>query len=232
MTSPNVLRVWPGIVAVVLQWLSRFGIKALIPGIKGFGRGMMISFAFTFALIVWWAFFSRAQRKERFGALGLIIVALGATWLFRHDSMWLPWLLAYAIPFLSLAFVVWAVATRRLPDRVRHATMVATILIACGAWLFVRQNGINGDHQAEFGWRWSKSPEERLLAETTNEPAQTVAPIAAPSVTTAAPTASPLPSASPEASKNPAAPAPVAETRAEWPGFRGPRRDGAVRGVR
>jgi outer membrane protein assembly factor BamB len=232
MTSPNPLRVWPGVVAVVLQWLARFGIKAVIPGIKGFGRGMMVSFVFTFALIVWWTFFSRAQRKERFGALGLIVVALGATWLFRHDSMWLPWLLAYAIPFLSLAFVIWAVATRRLPDRVRHATMVATILIACGGWLFVRQYGINGDHQAEFGWRWSKSTEERLLAETTNEPAQTVAPTAAPSVTTAPPTASPSPSPSPEVSKNPAAPAPVAETRAEWPGFRGPRRDGAVRGVR
>jgi outer membrane protein assembly factor BamB len=218
-------------VAVVLQWLARFGIKAVIPGIKGFGRGMMVSFVFTFALIVWWAFFSRASRKERFGALGLIVIALGGTWLLRHDSMWLPWLLAYAIPFLSLAFVIWAVATRRLPDRIRHATMVATILIACGAWLFVRQNGINGDHQAEFGWRWSKSPEERLLAETTNETAQPAASTAAaPVTTTATPTASPSPS--PEASKSPAAPAPVAESRAEWPGFRGQRRDGIVRGVR
>lgn len=229
MTPANPLRVWPGIVAVALQWLARFGIKALIPGIKGFGRGMMVSFVFTVALIIWWAFFSRASRKERFGALGLIVVALGATWLFRHETMWLPWLLAYAIPFLSLAFVIWAVATRRLPDRVRHATMVATILIACGAWLFVRQNGINGDHQAEFGWRWSKSSEERLLAETTNEPAQPVAPTAAaPATTAATPTVSPSPS--PEASKTPAA-TPV-ETRAEWPGFRGPRRDGIVRGVR
>src|SRR6185295_15187971 len=225
MTPANPLRVWPGIVAVALQWLARFGIKAFIPGIKGFGRGMMVSFVFTIALIVWWAFFSRASRKERFGGLGLIVAALGATWLFRHDSMWLPWLLAYAIPFLSLAFVIWAVATRGLPDRIRHATMVATILIACGAWLFVRQNGINGDHQAEFGWRWSKSPEERLLAETVNEPAQ-VPTSATPATTAATPTASPSPSASPKA---PAAPA---ETRAEWPGFRGPRRDGVVRGVR
>src|SRR6476659_9960276 len=200
MTPANPLRVWLGIVAVALQWLARFGIKALIPGIKGFGRGMMVSFVFTIALIVWWAFFSRASRKERFGALGLIVVTLGATWLFRHVSMWLPWLLAYAIPFLSLAFVIWAVATRRLPDRVRNATMVATILIACGAWLFVRQNGINGDHQAEFGWRWSKSSEERLLAETTNESAQPAAPTTtAPATTAATPTTSPSPS--PEATK-------------------------------
>jgi hypothetical protein len=230
MTPANPLRVWPGIVAVALQWLARFGIKALIPGIKGFGRGMMVSFVFTIALIVWWAFFSRASRKERFGGLALIVAALGATWLFRHDSMWLPWLLGYAIPFLSLAFVIWAVATRRLPDRVRHATMVATILIASGAWLFVRQNGINGDHQADFGWRWSKSSEERLLADTTNDTTQPAAPTAAaPATTAATPTASPSPSLSPQASKSPAA---ATEARAEWPGFRGPRRDGIVRGVR
>src|SRR4026209_2701671 len=110
MTSTQTpLRVWPGIAAVVLQWLSRFGIKAVVPGIKGFGMGMMLSFGFTIILILWWAFFSRARRRERFGALALIALALGATWPPRHESMWLAWLLAYAIPFLSLAFVLWAV---------------------------------------------------------------------------------------------------------------------------
>ncbi len=84
--------------------------------------------------------------------------------------MWLPWLFAYAVPVLSLAFVTWAVATRRLPDRVRYATMAATILIACGAWLLLRQDGINGDHNATFGWRWSPSAEERLLAQQVTEP--------------------------------------------------------------
>jgi len=59
MTSPNPLRVWPGVAAVALQWLARFGIKALIPGIKGFGRGMMVSLVFTIALIVWCVLQSR-----------------------------------------------------------------------------------------------------------------------------------------------------------------------------
>jgi hypothetical protein len=126
----KLLRVWPGIVVVVLLWLSRFGIKAVIPGIDGFGKAMMTSFVFTLILIAWWAFFSRARWRERLEALGVIALALAGTWLLRHDSMWLPWLLAYAIPVLSLAFVTWAVVTRRMSDRVRHATMVATILIA------------------------------------------------------------------------------------------------------
>ncbi|MCM3870128.1 MAG: PQQ-like beta-propeller repeat protein [Pyrinomonadaceae bacterium] len=230
------LRLWPGIVAVALQWLSRFGVKAAVPGIKGFGWAVMGSLFFTLVIIVWWAFFSRARRSERWGGLGLIGLAIGGTWLLKHDSMWFPWLFAYAIPVLSLAFVAWAVfISRRLPNRVRWATMVATLLLACGGWLLVRQDGINGDHNAKFGWRWAPSPEERLLAQAVNEPATEATPAATTVTSTVgAPAASPSASASPEVPKNSLPPAaPPAPTReAEWPGFRGSKRDGIVRGVR
>jgi outer membrane protein assembly factor BamB len=223
--------VWPGIVAVALQWIFRFGVKALVPGIRGFGYAVLGSLFFSLVILVWWVFFSRARRWERAGALALLALALGGTWLLKHQSMWLPWLFAYAIPVLSLAFVTWAVVTRGLSNRVRRVTMVATILVACGVWLFLRQDGINGDHNAKFGWRWTASPEERLLAQVADEPTPATP-------TSIAPTATPAPvasaSASPEASKNSAAqPAPAAtNTQAEWPGFRGPKRDGIVRGVR
>ncbi|HEX5885160.1 MAG TPA: hypothetical protein VFY67_11535 [Pyrinomonadaceae bacterium] len=52
------------------------------------------------ALMVWWLFFSRARRAERLGGVGLIALAPGGTWLLKHDSMWLPWLFAYALPLL------------------------------------------------------------------------------------------------------------------------------------
>ena len=231
-TPQKPLRLWPGIVAVVLQWIARFGVKALIPGIDGFGLAVMSSLGITVLLIIWWAFFSRARRLERVAALGLMVAALGVTWLLRHESMWLPWLLAYAIPVLSLAFVAWAVLTRKVPNRLRHATMVATILLATFGWLVFRQNGINGDHVATFGWRWRASPEERLLATETNE---TPAPV--PTTSTPTTPAAPTTAASPAASSTSgtpttAAPPPTTEKIAEWPGFRGPRRDGSARGVR
>jgi outer membrane protein assembly factor BamB len=225
----KLLRVWPGIVAVVLQWIFRFGVKELFPGIQGFGYAVLGSLAFFLVIIVWWAFFSRARWRERLAALGLMAIGVFATWFLKHESMWLQWLFAYAVPVLSLAFVTWAVATRRLSDKVRYATMAATILIACGAWLLLRQDGINGDHNATFGWRWSPSAEERLLAQ---EATETNATPAAPA--TAAPTATPTntqPTPSPtEAAKAPTAP--PAEARVDWPGFRGPKRDGVVRGVK
>jgi len=231
-TPRKLLRLWPGIVLVVLQLIFRVGVKAAVPGIQGFGYAVMGSLACALAIVLWWAFFSRAPKAERWGGLGVIVLALGGTWLLKHDSMWLPWLFAYAIPVLCFAFVAWAVITRRLPDRIRRATMVATIVIVCGMWLFVRQNGINGDHVATFGWRWAASPEERLLAQA-NQPTAP-APVATTSATSTS-AASPSASVASETGKSPAtATAPVAttDTRAEWPGFRGPKRDGVVRGVK
>ena len=203
------LRLWPGIVAVGIQWFFRIVVKALVPGIKGFGYAVMGSLALTVVLIIWWAFFSRARRWERFGSLALMIGALAVTWLLKHDSMSFAWLLAYAIPVLSLAFVVWAVATSRLPNRARQVTMVATILAASCGWLLVRQNGINGDHVATFGWRWRASSEERLLAQTGEEQTSTPASSTATSAAPVAPTtaASPAPSATAEPAKQPATPA-------------------------
>jgi outer membrane protein assembly factor BamB len=200
--------VWPGVVIVVLQWIARFGVKAVIPGIEGFGLGVMSSLVLTILLIIWWAFFSRAKRLERLAALALMVAALGLAWLLRHQSMWVPWLIAYAIPVLSLAFVAWAVLTRNLPNRLRHATMVATILIAC------------------FGWR--ASAEERLLAVETNQ-APPTSTATSTTTTPAAPTVAASPAAATETT-----PAPITATEktADWPGFRGPRRDGIAHSVR
>jgi hypothetical protein len=120
------------------------------------------------AVVVWWAFFSRAPRFERWGAVALMIVALGAASRILHPSiatgmmgMVFP---IYAIPVLSLAFVVWAVATQRLSDGLRRVTMVATILLACGVWTLLRTDGITGDAASDFAWRWAETAEERLLA--------------------------------------------------------------------
>jgi outer membrane protein assembly factor BamB len=108
----------------------------------------------------------------------------------------------YAVPVLSLAFVLWALVSRRMPRGIRRATMILSILVACGVWALLRTGGITNDLNSDFGWRWAKNPEERLLAQAEEEPM------------------SPPPALV------------VAETEAEWPGFRGPRRDGIIHGVR
>jgi len=215
---------WPGVAAAVLLCLVRFLIPVVVPGTGALGvLGGLLS---ALAIFVWWAFFSRAPRWERWGSLVLMIVALAATQRIVHESiatgMMGMMFVLYAVPVLSLALVVWAVASRRLSDGPRRVTMVATILLACGGWTLVRTNGISGAG-SDFAWRWAKTAEQRLLAQAVDEPA------ALPVASAELPAAPAEPPTAPAA--HPAAPA-VVETGAGWPGFRGPHRDSITSGVR
>ena len=203
-TRQKPLRLWPGVVALTLQWLVRFGIPIVVPGAMAFG--VLGGIFGGLAIVAWWAFLSRAPQSERWGAVVLMIVALVATSRIIHKSIGTGMVgmmfVIYATPVLSLAFVVWAVVSRRLSHGPRLAAMVATILLACGVWTLVRSDGITGDGTADFAWRWAETPEGRFLSQAGDEPTA-------------------LPSA-------PAA----TDTGADWPGFRGPNRDDVIPGVR
>ena len=167
------LRLWPGVVIVIVQWLARFVLPVVVPEAAMYG--VLGGLALGLAIVVWWVFFSRAPWSERLGALALMIVALAATPLILHESiatgMMGMMFYLYVIPVLSLAFVVWAVASRRLSAGPRRMAMVVAILLACGAWALLRTGGLTGDADSDFQWRWSETPEERLLAQSRSAPA-------------------------------------------------------------
>ena len=95
--------------------------------------GILAGLVLSAVVVLWWLFFSRAPWVERLGAIVLMVVALVATWLVVHESiasgMMGMMFFVYAIPVLSLAFVAWAVASRRLADGPRRASMAAAILL-------------------------------------------------------------------------------------------------------
>lgn len=106
------LRLWPGVVAVTLLWIVRYGVPIVAPDaleycvLGGILGGL--------AIVVWWAFFSRAPGVERWGAIVLMIAAMGATSRMIDKSiatgmmgLMFP---IFAIPVLCLAFVVGVVA--------------------------------------------------------------------------------------------------------------------------
>lgn len=256
-TRQTPLRLWPGVVIVTLQWLLAFGLPRIAPEAEVSGLpigllGVLGGALGGLAVVIWWLLFSRAAWSERVGAIVLIIVAVWATRLVVHESILKAGMgmLLYisSIPFLSLALVAWAVATRHLTDGVRRVSMVAAIVLACVPWTLLRTAGVGGSG-SEFHWRWTPTPEQRLLAQTTAEPE----PLPPPPAPTPEPTAPPVAEA-------PAAPATIERTipgadgpattertippadgaatsertftQAEWPGFRGPARDSIIRGVR
>ena len=202
-TGQKSLRLWPGIVLVTIQWLLWFIIPRIIPefSIYGIFGGLLGGIA----IVVWWAFFSRAPRVERWGAVILMIATLFITSLFTHMSIATGgqgmMFFIYAIPTLSLAFVLWAVISLRFSNEIRRWSMVGMVMIGCGMWTLLRIDGITGEFNLDLAWRWSKTPEERFLDQVSEEPMK---PISVPM---------------------------VVEANAEWPGFRGPNRDGIIKNV-
>src|SRR5579859_3550593 len=79
------LRLWPGVVAVTLLFLVRFGVPIVAP--EALQYCVLGGLVGGLAIVVWWACFSRAPMFERWGAIVLTIVAMGATRLILHASI-------------------------------------------------------------------------------------------------------------------------------------------------
>ena len=231
------LRLWPGIAIVTLVWLSRVAAPAVgMSAGTEFMFRVLGGFACALAVVIWWVGFSRASWLERAGVVAVIVAALAATLAFGHPSM-LVWVLWYAAPVLSLALVTGAVAGRTLSDRKRLLVMAAAIVLPCAAMLALRIPGVAGNGVAAFTWRWTETPEQRLLRRS-DEPSDAALRErvdAAHSSTVAAPAATepdPLAGGVTPAPTPAATPVDATPQVIRWAGFRGADRSGTVPGVR
>ena len=203
------------------------------------------------AVLLWWLFFSRAPWSERLGAIALMVAALLVTSRAVDVSiatgmmgLMVP---VVGAPFLCLTLVGWAAASRGLSAASRWATLVGTVLFACGGLTLLRTGGITGAGSSDLHWRWTKTPEEQLLSGINDEPAPFLAVQRAdasePRLTTSA-SAEPTSGSREEPATETFSHAPThnesavlpthpgTPSRALWPGFRGSNRDGVVHGVR
>jgi outer membrane protein assembly factor BamB len=239
-TSQKPLRLWPGAVAVALQWLLWFGVPIVAP--EAMMGALIGGLACALAALLWWLFFSRAPWAERLGAIALMVVSVIATKRVVHPSIaggaMGMWLYVYAIPVLSLTLVTGAAAGRRLSSGPRRAVMIGAILLACAVFTLIRTGGMSGEGTADLHWRWTETPEQRLLAQAANEPPPPApATVAAPDARLSTKTSDQpaVPTSAPAAAKTPeksGAETAAANTKVVWPGFRGPDRDSVIRGVR
>ena len=233
-TPRKPLRLWPGVVAAIALLAFRYLLPLVNPELLLVAMGGGAVFALV--ILLWWLFFSRAPWIDRIGALLVmaagVVVGLQIVDVSIRGGMMGLMLPVYALFVLTPVLVLWAVVTRGLPDRARRVWMVVMIFLTIGGFALLRTNGIRGG-VADITWRWTPTAEEKLLA----TPEEKLAPPpAAPTVATA-----PAKDTTSAGSKDPASVNPVASVPSvpsgaasvpEWSGFRGPHRDGVVRGVR
>jgi outer membrane protein assembly factor BamB len=222
------LRLWPGIAAAVLIVVGLFfGLLFTIALPDVASGGLLASIIGTLVIFVWWLFFSRARWFERLGAMALLITAWFAMRPLLDRSIiggamgGLPFV---AFTVFAVALVAWATATRNLSHQRRVVWIVPAMLLAALLCTAVKTSGIRGGG-FEFHWRWTPSPEERLLAEVNDA-------ITAPP-TPAANAVLPEPlSAKANSDSTATSNVPTPQNPPDWPGFRGPNRDGIIHGLR
>ncbi len=223
MPTPRPLRLWPGLAGAAVIFLGAAIVPIVMPS-AAMG-GVLAGMAAALVVILWWVFLSRAPWIDRLAGVVLIAVAIYAMRPLLDRSIatgaqgFLPVL---SLPLFAFALVVWAVVTRSQSSGTRRALLVVAVMVAVGACTLVRTAGIVGGGGFELHWRWTPTPEERLLAHGNDDP-----------VPPARPAATEPPASAPATSTEGAAPSsPVSTRPADWPGFRGPNRDGVIHNVR
>jgi outer membrane protein assembly factor BamB len=200
------LRMWPGVLLVAALWLVRAWSAIGEFAMYKFFVGLVIApLVVLVALLIWWMFASRLRWSDRWLGLGtLIIVALISTIAadasFRGMAM-----VVYSLPLLETAWIGWLVLSFALPWPIRRAGVLLVLVTVGTGSCLLRVDGLTGDFAPKFNWRWTLTPEQKLLAKRNSQLA----------------TASALPTT-----------VEVREQPGDWTGFRGRLRDSRLSGVR
>ena len=200
------LRLWIPVILVPLMVLARF-----VPGmIEDAPSSIWLVAAFGpfllgLLVVLWWVLLSRASSKERLLGVVALVVSFVLAASIVDKTMVGPPLIVMAAPLGIAGFAVTLILLRKVlsPKRTLYAALVA--LLCFGFSGLLQNRGIWGDFAFDLDWRWNETAEERFFA-----------------------------SRNASASKSSIMDLDQAKASfeaPEWPGFRGPNRDGVQRGV-
>jgi len=151
-------------------------------------------------ILFWWLAFSRAHRTDKWRGLVGTLLLGVALALLAHPVGRL-FITAWGISFTVMIMVFYWALSRGSAARSRRRGLIATALLAAIPWLCIKTAGQNGEGLLTFDWRWSDRAAQALASWR-------------------------------ELGVKPKAAAfdlPELSAR-DWPGFRGPQRDGVYRG--
>jgi outer membrane protein assembly factor BamB len=201
-------RLWPAVLILAAQWAAKLLAERFWQGEVAYVYAVFYAPMIGAALVLlWWLFASRVPWRDRLLVLLAVLVG-GAATVFTDPIA--PEaggfkVVLYALPVALTAGTLWLLVTRPLRWPRRRLGLLAVLLLPFGYYALTRIDGVWGDMTATLSWRWSETGEDRSMAEIRQRPAP--APVAAPAK-------------------------PLALQPGDWPGFRGPERDGKLHGVR
>ncbi len=206
--TPAAPWLWPAAALVGLYWVGFLVIARLeMAFFFRFLYSMAAPALLVLSYSIWWWTRRRIPRARRCGGFFLVPAGLVVMLPLVHSSVGLWGLLSTGIPMVLTAATAWMLIARATSLAWPRLGAIVVISLAWACFALVRINGVDTNLKADVAWRWSPTAEDLFLAERAAEDQA----------------AGTRPSAAAE--WNPQV------TAADWTDFRGPQRDGVIRGV-
>jgi len=198
------LRLWPLTLLILIYWGWRLTARYLdMAQVVRFMTDFGSAVLLAVLFIAWWIISRRVPRKLKWPAMiTLVIVGVGAK-LLADGSITVAVMISFGLPLVVTAWLLALYLSKRMGKKSRRVGVIGAIALVWTGFALIRFDGISGEGAASFSWRWSQTAEQKYLASVKLQAGKTA------STQTAA--------------------APV--SAGDWPAFRGPGRDGIVRGA-
>jgi outer membrane protein assembly factor BamB len=207
-TAARPLRLWLGAIAVALLWIHfLIGLLFDVQSFVWFLSTMATYAVMTLVFVGWWLSRRALTWTERLVALAAApAIGILVGWSTKGAIRPPLFLVLLGLPFVLGAWLAWTAATVQRPPGFRLGGLIVCLAVAWGAFLLIRVTGSRGSMRADIHLRTTPTAEQAFLARRPPKRAGTA---------TTRPTT-----------------VPALELRpGDWPGFRGPNRDGVVRGL-
>jgi outer membrane protein assembly factor BamB len=198
---------------VAAFWIAQFVVATLEkPYVVTWIYSMAAPALLLLLFSIWWWVFARISLAYRIYGCVLVVASGALVAPFCHSTIW------FGLPTDGLAraltvVTLWMLFVKLTGFSWNWATWAAwlglavVVALSWGYFTLIRVDGVNGDLKANTQWRWTPTPEERFLAERAQRQRS--------GSTTGLTDTGPIQSVA----------------AGDWPGFRGPDRDGVIRGA-
>jgi outer membrane protein assembly factor BamB len=207
-------RVWPPVVMTILYWAVYAGAGFLeLDNFQRFLTRLAALGVFLLAFLTWWAFSNALPWTDRLIVVAVAAASIAASIMSLDSSLRGLEVAAviYAVPAMLTAWSIWLFITRSTVRSTRRNGMLVLAILSWAWTPLVRLDGLKGAGNTAFHWRWTPTGEEQFLAERASLRVE--------------------PTAGDDESAEQAVVEPLVADEGDWPGFRGPQRDGVVHDV-
>lgn len=163
VTRPRT-RFWPALVVVALFWAFLYAhYNYELAMFTRFISRMIALGVLVLGMLIWWFTNRGISLRDRFLAIGLVIISTVVAGLVCDASVDAVAILLTALPIVFTAWVAWLFFSQNASLAVQRLGFCAVTVLPFVYMTLVRWEGLDGRQRPQFSWRWTPTAEQLFL---------------------------------------------------------------------